>query len=182
MTDDWEKKYWAQRQQQLQKKSSELPHFEPAHIAQDRMRAQQGAQPNPRDRFNGGWKDIDPATAMYTNQDGMAARGMGPQQQTVAVKEGCLYWRPVQSQGFGATMPMVRSCGPFVGASSKVFELKSECHCLCIDDMQVIDMGKVDQGKMLNLVEIRAPWIGSVLVRREDIVMPGEKGPRVLKG
>jgi hypothetical protein len=177
MTDDWEKKYWAQRQQQLQKQSSQMPHYEPAHIAQDKMRAINGAQQN------GGWRDIDPLTAMYTNADGLASRGMGPQQQIVSVREGAQYWRPVQAESFGGTVPMVRSCGPFVGASNKTFEMKNECSCYCIDNLKVIDLGKVDQSQMLRLIEIKAPWIGTVLVRREDIVSnSGEQGPRVLKG
>jgi hypothetical protein len=120
---------------------------------------------------------------MYTNQDGLASRGMGPPPtQVVTIREGALYWRPVAAESYGTTMPMVRSCGPFVGASSKTFELRSEVHCYCIDNMKVVDLSRVDQGQMLNLIEVRAPFIGTVLVRKEDVITPGNNRTRVLKG
>lgn len=173
MNDDWEKKYWAQKQQQLQQKPQDLPHYEPAHITQDKQRALQA---------NNQWREIDPLTAMFTNQQGLASRGMGPQVQMVHLREGTLYYRKVDATNFGTTMSMVRSCGPAVGVVGKDFEMKEECQCYLIDNMQVVDLGDINPQKMLRLVEVRAPFIGSILVERSAVLAASDRGPKVLKG
>jgi len=171
--EDWEKKYWAQKMQQLQKNPQELPHHEPAHIAQDRQRAQQAGNH---------WREIDPLTAMYANQQGMTSRGMGPQVQVVHLREGVVYYKKVDVEGFGTTMPMVRSCGPAVGVVGREFEMRQECHCYLIDNLEVVDLGNVNPQKMLKLVEVRAPFIGTILVESSAVVAPGDRGPKILKG
>lgn len=175
--EDWEKKYWQQKVQQKSgqpQNPQDLPHYEPAHITQDKQRAQQAGDQ---------WREIDPLTAMYTNQAGMASRGMGPQQaEVVQLREGAVYYRKVDAEGFGTTMPMVRSCGPIVGVVGKEFEKRQECHCYLIDNLQVVDLGDVNPQKMLRLVEVRAPFIGTVLVERSAVLDPASRGPKVLKG
>jgi len=171
--DDWEKKYWAQKVQQFQTKPQDLPHYEPVHVTQDRQRAHQ-----PGDQ----WREIDPLTAMYTNQQGMTSRGMGPQSQVVQLREGALYYRKVDAQAFGNTIPMVRSCGPAVGVNGKEFEMRQECQCYLIDNLEVVDLGNINPNKMLRLVEVRAPFIGTILVERSAVIDAGQKGPRILKG
>lgn len=173
--DDWEKKYWAQKMHQLQNKPQDLPHHEPAHITQDKQRAQQAGNQ---------WREVDPLTAMYTNAQGMAARGMGPQhpQQMVQLREGAIYYKKVDAEGFGTTMPMVRSCGPTVGVVGKDFEMRQECHCYLIDNLQVVDLGNINPQKMLRLVEVRAPFVGTILVERSAVLDPGGRGPKILKG
>jgi len=180
MADDWEKKYWERRAAQQQQgqprvNPSDLPHFEPAHITQDRQRRGQN-------NINNGWQDIDPTSAMYSNAAGLQSRGMGPQTntQTVFLQEGAVYYKAVQTNGFGTTMPMVRNCGQAVGVVGREFEFHGETHCYLIDNMEVVDLGNINPQKMLNLVEIRAPFLGTLLVERNSIIDPRQVGPQVL--
>lgn len=178
---DWEKKYWAQKQQQKQSNAytrmpptnpNELPHFEPAHVAADRQRATQ-----PTD----GWRDIDPLTAMYTNVDGMASRGMGPQVQTVLLRPGTKYYKAVQADSFGTTMPLVRNCGVYSENVQREFEMRQECRCYCIDNLEAVDLSNPDPQRMIELVELRAPFVGTILVEKRAILAPAG-GPQLLKG
>ena len=132
---DWEKQYWAKKQQQMQgqghgqrrpRNPEDLPHFEPAHITQDRQRAQQK---------NNSWREIDPLTAMYINMDGMNARGRGPEAKIVFIREGARVYRSVEAQGFGNTMPIVRFAGPANNMSGKEFEMRGKTNCYVIDNM-----------------------------------------------
>ena len=178
MTDipDWEKQYWQQKIQQKQqgtKNPQDLPHFEPAHVTQDKHRA---TGPN------GQWQDVDPMTAMYTNAQGMSSRGMGPQVQTVYLREGATVYRAVQAESFGSTVPLVRNCGPTQGVGGKEFEMRGACSCYVIDSLEVIDMGNLDSKRSVQLVELRAPWIGTVLVEKNSILSSQSAGLQVLKG
>lgn len=176
--DDWERKYWEKKQQQIQqgqqrpRNPQDLPHFEPAHVTQDRQRAHNAGN---------GWKEIDPLTSMYTNMDGMTSRGMGPQSKMVMVREGTLVYKAVQADGFGTTMPMVRSMGPAVGMVGKEFEMRGVTHCYLIDNLEVVDLSDINPQKMLHLVEVRAPFVGTLLVEKSAIIVPrGQGGPQVL--
>lgn len=171
--EDWESKYRRQKMQQLQNKSQNLPHYEPAHVAQDRLRTQIAGDQ---------WKEIDPLTSMYMNQQNLSARGTGPQAQVVHLREGAFYYRKVEAQAFGNTTTMVRSCGPAVGVVGKEFEMRQECQCYLIDNLQVVDLGNIKSDKMLNLVEVRAPFIGTILVERNAVVDSSHRGPKILKG
>lgn len=170
--EDWEKKYWNQKIQQMKNNPQDLPHHEPVHKQQDRQRVAPSDQ----------WREVDPLTAMYGNMDGMASRGMGPQSQTVQLREGAVYYKKVETGEFGTTMPMVRSCGPITGIVGRDFELKQACHCYVIDNLQVVDLSQINPKKMMKLVEVRAPFIGSVLVDESAVIAPGDQGPKVLKG
>lgn len=178
--DDWETKYWQQKQQQMQQQGGhrrpqnpqDLPHFEPAHVTQDRQRAHQ---------VDNGWREVDPLTAMYTNMDGMNARGRGPQVQTVFIREGARMYRSVEAQGFGNTMPLVRFAGPAHDMTGKEFEMRGTTNCYVIDNMEVVDLSKIDDSKMVQLVEVKAPWVGTLLVEASAIIVPrGQGGPQVL--
>jgi hypothetical protein len=180
--DDWESKYWAKKQQQMQQQGrpqaprnpQDLPHFEPAHITQDKQRAT-----NP----GNGWRDVDPLTAMYTNMDGMASRGMGTQHQAVMVRPGAKYYKAVQADSFGTTMPLVRMCGAYNENVTREFEMLSECRCYVIDNLQQVDLSKMEPGRMVELVQVRAPFVGTILVEKSSIVGAGSSGgPQILKG
>lgn len=175
---DWEAKYWQQRMQQIQKAKTNpesLPHYEPAHITQDKQRSVGN---------NGGqWQDIDPVTAMYTNMHGMAARGMGPQTQTVIIKPGTVYYKAVEASGFGNTMPLVRKCGPYHdNGANREFEMMQECKCYIIDNLNAVDLSNIDPKRLVQLVQVRAPFVGTILVERGAIAGASNRGPQVLKG
>jgi hypothetical protein len=174
MSDDWEAKYWQQRMNQIQQQQQpkQQPHYEPAHIAQQKMK------PN-----NGGWNDVDPITAIYSNMDGLASRGMGPQTQTVLVKPGTVYYKAIQAEGFGTTMPLVRNCGPYSDGNMREFEMLSECRCYVIDNLPAVDLSNLEPTRLKQLVQVRAPFIGTILIERSAIISPSISGsPQVLKG
>lgn len=176
--DDWEAKYWQQRAQQIQRAKTNpesLPHYEPAHVTQDKQRTLRGN--------DGGWQDIDPVTAMYTNAHGMASRGMGPQVQTVMLKPGTVYYKAVDASGFGNTMPLVRKCGPYYeNGVNREFEMMQECRCYVIDNLNTVDLSNIDPKRLVQLVQVRAPFVGTILVERGAVISPSNRGPQVLKG
>lgn len=180
---DWESKYWQRRAEQKSAQTQgntpeELPHYEPLHITQQREK--QAAHRN--SQAQDGWRDIDPITAMHMNQSAMAARGTGPSGQTVQLREGSVYYKKIDADAFGHTTTMVRTAGPVTGVENKEFELKQECNCYLIDNLQVVDLGSIEQSKMLKLVEVRAPFIGSLFVERSAIVTPLSNEKQLLKG
>ncbi len=191
---DWEKKYWAQKQKQMQQKQNnpnsnpdaftrqppgnpeDLPHFDPNDLY--KQMADQSTQGQPG---QDGWKDIDPMTAMFANQDALAARGTGPQTQPVMIKEGAVHYRPVDAQNFGTTMPLAKNCGPITNVNGKEFEMKGETNVYVIDGMNVVDMENLDPSRTKKLVEVSAPFMGKFLVEKSAIVgISGGGGPQVL--
>lgn len=191
---DWEKEFWKRKQQQLKNKQAnpeqdpnaftrpppsnpdELPHFDPNDLYKQMANQSAEGQPSPD-----GWKDIDPMTAMFANQDALAARGTGPQTQPVMVKEGATHYRPVDAQNFGTTMPLAKNCGPLSGISGREFEMKGETNVYVIDGMNVVDMENLDPSRTKKLVEVSSPFMGKILVDRSAIVgIQGGGGPQVL--
>lgn len=188
MTDDWEKQYWAQKQQQAnqqqgqrpQRRPEDMPHYEPLHVTQDRQR---GHSPQQQRLPNDNWRDVDPMTARHTDQYGMATNALRQPQSVpmVMLREGAVYYKAVQVESFGTTTPMVRNCGPLEGVAGREFELKQETHCYVIDNMAVVDLGNVDPSKMIRLVEVCAPFIGSLLVDASAIIQGASgRGPQLL--
>lgn len=184
---DWEKKFWDQKQQQHQhghgtRRPEDLPHYEPLHVTQNRQR---GEMPQQQRMPNDQWRDVDPMSARHMDQYGMATNAVRQPQSApmVMLREGAVYYKAVQVESFGTTTPMVRNCGPLQGVAGREFELKQETHCYVIDNMAIVDLGNVDPSKMIRLVEVSAPFIGSLLVDESAIVPVTQgAGPQLLKG
>lgn len=187
MTEDWEKKYWdkvadnngVSRSRTLCPPSNprDLPHYEPAHVTQNRER-------NYKNISADGWQDLDATSALQNRaMPGPAQNSHSQTSQMVMVQEGAVYYRSIQNDGFGTTMPMVRNCGPIVGVTGKEFQYKRDTHCYLIDNMNVVDLSEINPNKMLNLVEVSAPFLGSFLVEKSSIIplrQPGPARPQIL--
>lgn len=180
--DDWEKKYWSLKQQQKQNNSytrmppanpNDLPHYEPAHITNNKQRFSQQQHSN-------GWREIDPIGAMYANMERLQNN---LQSQVVFLRPGVKYYKSVQSNSFGSTMPLVKDCGVYNESNQKEFEMKNTCKCYIIDNLNTVDLSNLDPNRLVELVELRAPWIGSILVEKRYIIQARtNNGPQILKG
>jgi len=118
----------------------------------------------------------------------MAIPGMVPSPQNasapmVMLREGARFYRAVQAEKWGHTQTMVRSGGEVQGVAGREFQLKGESQCYCIDNLPVVDLTQVNPQHMLNLVEVSAPFVGTILVERSAVVPVGRTGgPQLLKG
>lgn len=160
MAEDWEAKYWANRAAQLQQ--------------------QQRPQPT-RPQM----PEVDVA--------GMLMQRAMMQQPTsggsVYLREGANYYRQIQNpDGWGTTTTLIRSMGPLNGVNGKEFAIMGEMRAYCVDDLSAIDLSKINQepGRMKDLVRVRAPFAGDLLVERSAIVNGGNNvsygGKTLLKG
>jgi len=191
---EWEKKFWAERQRtagqqrgQQPQRPEEMPHYEPLHITQDRQRNAHNPHHNPHAPTDQ-WRDVDAMSMMQSRQSGMAIPGMGPPPATagapmVTLREGARFYRAVQAEKWGHTQKMVRSGGAVQGVAGREFQLKGETQCYCIDSLPVVDLSQINPQYMMNLVEVSAPFIGTILVERSAVVPVGQAGgQQLLKG
>jgi len=163
--DDWEAKYWANRAAQIQ---------------QQPQRPQYHQQPT-RPQM----PEVDVA--------GMLMQRAMMQQPTssgaVYLREGANYYRQIQNpDGWGTTTTLIRSMGALSGVANKEFAIMGEMRAYCVDDLPSIDLSKINEQpqRMKDLVRVRAPFAGDLLVERSAIVNGGNNtsygGKSLLKG
>lgn len=170
MAEDWETKYWANRAAQLQQQRGMQP-----------QRPQYQQQPT-RPQI----PEVDVASMLMQ-------RAMMQQPQNggapIYLREGANYYRQIQNNdGFGTTTPLIKSMGALNGVNGKEFAIMGEMRAYCVDNLSTIDLSKINQepGRMLDLVRVRAPFAGDLLVERSAIVNGGNNisygGKTLLKG
>lgn len=160
--DDWEAKYWANRAAQLQQQPQRPQYHQPTRPQMP---------------------EVDVASMLMQ-------RAMMAQQPTggaVYLREGANYYRQIQNNdGFGTTTPLIKSMGPLNGVNGKEFAIMGEMRAYCVDDLPTIDLSKINQepGRMKDLVRVRAPFAGDLLVERSAIANGGGmyQGKNILKG
>jgi len=163
MAEDWEAKYWANRAAQLQ---------------QQRPQYQQPTRPQV--------PEIDVAGMLMQR----AMMGQQPMMGTSAVylREGVNYYRQIQNNdGFGTTTALIKSMGPLNGVNGKEFTIMGELRAYCVDNLSTIDLSKINEEpqRMLDLVRVRAPFVGDLLVERSAIINNSNVsygGRAILKG
>lgn len=146
--EDWESKYWANRAAQLQQQPQ-------------RPQYQQPKRPQV--------PEVDVA--------GMLMQRAMMQQPTsggaVYLREGANYYRQIQNNdGFGTTTPLIKSMGALNGVANKEFAIMGEMRAYCVDNLPTIDLSKINEEpqRMMNLVRVRAPFAGDLLVERSAII------------
>jgi hypothetical protein len=162
MSDDWESRYWAKRAEQIRQQRyqqptrTQVPEVDVASVLMQRAMTGQQTQ-------NGG--------------------------APVYLREGTNYYRQIQNNdGFGTTTPLIKSMGPLNGVNGKEFAIMGEIRAYCVDNLSTIDLSKINQEpeRMLDLVRVRAPFVGDLLVERTAIVNDGNNrtygGKTLLKG
>jgi hypothetical protein len=167
--DDWEAKYWANRAAQLQQQRGMQP---------QRPQYQQPTRPQ--------IPEVDVAGMIMQ-------RAMMQQPQNgstpVYLREGANYYRQIQNpDGWGTTTTLIRSMGALSGVANKEFAIMGEMRAYCVDDLPSIDLSKINEQpqRMKDLVRVRAPFAGDLLVERSAIVNGGNNvsygGKSLLKG
>lgn len=157
MSDDWEKKYWANRAAQIRQQAYSKPSTPEVDVAGMLMQRAMAQQPV---------SDI-----------------------TVYLREGANYYRQIQNpDGWGTTTTLIRSMGPLTGVANKEFAIMGEMRAYCVDNLSTIDLSKINEEpqRMLNLVRVRAPFAGDLLVEQSAIINGGNNitygGKTLLKG
>lgn len=158
MAEDWEIKYWANRAAQMQ---------------------QQRPQPT-RPQV----PEVDVAGMLMQR----AMMGQQPSGHSIYLREGANYYRQIQNNdGFGTTTPLIRSMGQLNGVNGKEFAIMGELRAYCVDHLSTIDLSKINEEpqRMKNLVRVRAPFVGDILVERSAIINShnvGDGSRTILKG
>lgn len=167
----WEKKYWANRARQLQG----LPPERSAHV------------PNmPHHQSMDGEVDVTSLLASRLNQQlsnapyqGMIMNPQVPQQQSAnmcTLAEGHEYYIKIQTGEFGGHNVLVRTVGVLQNLQGRTFEILSEVKAYVIDNLPAVDLSKIheyDQKISNQLVCVRAPFIGTILVKKEAVQQSG---------
>lgn len=185
--DDWQKKYYQNRQNGMNPISQPPNHNLPLSVP----------------RTNTG-EDIDVGSMLQ--QRIMAAQAMGGmnQQNTngflprdfkpqinqgpkkVNLRPGSKFYREVSTGGFGSQIPIVKEGGiiPNNASSQNVF-LKQEIKAFIVDGMQSVDFSKITENmdKMVELCKVEIPLVGTILVFRDSIIESNENvGRQILRG
>ena len=192
MTDvpDWEKKYWANRLQQKaagHQQTSQQPHYDPLHVTQARTR---GQDPNQLIRSLGvqidGLSNLDDPRVMASREASgqFSARDNIPGAKVVMLREGARYFRQVQSEAYGVSIPLLRSMGQITNVSGREFELRGPSRGYVIDGLNIIDAGKINESpeRFVSLVKVRAPFIGDIFVESSAVIESFGNQRSVLRG
>lgn len=162
--DDWESKFWAAKQQQQQ--TQQRPQQRPFQ-----------GQPGPT---GNNFPEVD-----ITGRLQQRMMSQQPASNEVYLREGTQYYRQVQGDGFGAAVPLVRSMGPLANVSGKQFAVMGDMRGYCIDNLQQIDLSKINEQpeRMLVLVKVRAPFVGDILVEKKSLIQNSiNSGKGILRG
>lgn len=154
----WEQAYWSNRENQMQQRAPAMPQTIPA----SQMRNQ-----------------------LMTNI--MAQQQQQQGSQAVMLREGHDYYKFIPNpDGFGIAVPLIRHMGKLSQVSGKEFAVIGESRGYLVDNSPVIDLGKANEHpeRYLNLVKVRAPFVGDILVHHETVirVASGPQGKNILKG
>lgn len=151
---DWEKKFWQQRQQQV--------------AATKASQQQQGNQScvDITDKLQGRLQ-----AAMVSSRQGSGGT-------TANLVEGMPYYTKINSQNFGHTATLFKSAGIISGPTSKNVTAKKEVSGIVVDGLSVVDLGKLQENPLPNitLIEVSVPFVGVFFVQREAVVQAGSGG------
>lgn len=146
---------------------------------------------------NGGWKEIDlgrhlggmipkvptqpltgPGQAPNVPQINPMASANSP--KVVYLREGHKAYKKLEIE---SPIPVAMEMGPIHGVIGKEFEYCGTVRVYIAESMsKPIDLSKVDQNRFLNLVMVRAPFQGTMLVPESAVVKQSAQGQQLLKG
>lgn len=149
-------------------------------------------QPAPN---NGGWKDANiDLSGMIPRTINQPLMGPGipqnvpqytPKQEpnspsTVYLREGIKSYRKLEIDG---PMPVAIEIGPIANVVGKEFQYCGKIKVYLAESMhKPIDLSNVDHSRMINLVIVRAPFQGTMLVPESAIIKSGNAGQQILRG
>lgn len=150
--EDWEKKYFAIRAQQKQQQNSSR---------EDQVK-------NLKSGLD--WKEAD-ISSFLTNK--LISQNVNQNNSNaVHLKEGYEYYKVINSQNFGHSIPLVRNMGTLSNVNNIEFVIMEEIKVFCVDNMNVVDLSKINEQpeKYLTLIKVRSALNGDLLVNKSAIV------------
>lgn len=183
MADDFMKKYWQNREKEIQRghsvSSITSPTFTqtpPANRTGSELLAGYSPQTQPEfltlspDRF-------------INRQNSGSTQGGSSAPKVVNLKEGDQYYCQVQTGGYGTADNLAIVGGIVGGATSKNVYVKGERTFYLLGD-KVNDLGKVNEGQRICLVQVEVPFVGTFFVKKESIVQSfgSNSGKQLLRG
>jgi hypothetical protein len=134
------------------------------------------------------WQEVNPATRLMQQQmaqqqayNTMGAPPPPQQQQVVRLWEGADFYRPVETGGFGGMTILCRAGGRVPANWAVDFEARGirSCYIVPLNETRV-DMAKIQSNPQLltQLVEVRSPMIGVILVPQQAIMNQQFTQPR----
>lgn len=172
MSDDFMKKYWANREaevkQQMPNQRSQTNSFGEVDVNAELMK-----------RIGQKQSQVIPQNTSISSV-GRTSSG-----RTVDLKEGHEYFSQIQSNGFGSTANLAKPAGIIFGSTSKGVVLKEERTFYIVSSNQkVFDLARLNDQVPVTLVEIEVPLVGSFFVNKEAIIYGSTSnvGRQLLKG
>ena len=180
------------------KRADELPHYEPAHVTQNKsldsvldnipglppQPDRNPASQNPRSQNNGGWKDVD--VGQISNrliQKKLYQQETPSQQQAtvVTLREGHDCFRQLNMP---ADISLAIHAGPLSGISGREFEFKGIKQFYILKNQhEPVDLSTIDRTKLIKLAVVSAPFVGTLLVSENAVITTSNKRTReLLKG
>lgn len=106
---------------------------------------------------------------------------MGQKQSTIVyVREGYKNYKQLQIE---SPIPIVVDVGPINNTIGKEFEYCGKAKVYLSEGFnKPIDLCNLDHNKFINLVIVKAPWIGTILVPENAIIKTNSNNCSILKG
>lgn len=102
------------------------------------------------------------------------------QPSVVYLREGLKSYRKLE---IDSPVPVAIDNGPIHGMIGKEFEYCGKIKVYLVENInKTIDLSKVDYNKFLNLVIVRAPFVGTLLVPEQALIKNQEHKQQLLKG
>lgn len=185
---DWEAKYWANRQKQLDQAKSSAG----AQVARHSVPPQPFPQAIPQNThqlhghpYSNMNREVDAAAMLHQRQFGGALGGTESSGKSVLLREGITYYRQVQNpEGFATTMPLIRSMGKLNNVAGKEFAVMGKVRGYCIDNLTVVDASKINENpeRLMTLVRVRAPFAGDLLIPESAMIDSSSGSRQILLG
>lgn len=102
-------------------------------------------------------------------QNSGSTQGGSSAPKVVNLKEGDQYYCQVEPGGYGTADNLAIVGGIVGGATSKNVYVKGERTFYLLGD-KVNDLGKVNEGQRICLVQVEVPFVGTFFVKKESIV------------
>jgi hypothetical protein len=146
---------------------------------------------------NNGWKEIDldrrlggmipqtptrpltgPGQAPNVPQFNQMMSPTSP--ATVFLREGHTAYKKLEIE---SPIPVALETGPLYNVIGKEFEYCGKVKVYLAESMyKPIDLGRADPNKFINLVMVRAPFLGTILVPESAVIKKTQPGAQILKG
>lgn len=163
----WEKKYWANRERQLRGLPPEANNSQPAYARTTNSEIDITSMLAARLQQHHA-QSYTPAMPPVVN----VQQTQNTSDKVCTLIEGHEYYVKVQTGEFGGENMLVRTVGVLQNLQGRTFEVLSEVKAYVVDNLPAVDLSKIheyDQSIASQLVCVRAPFVGTILVKKEAV-------------